>query len=83
MVIVAGTVVLAVTFVVSIIVTFTDCDPFSHYYIVVPDPGMYLRLITLSIATIFKAAYPTQEGKVFAAARMADYNFLRSLYSCT
>jgi hypothetical protein len=48
-IIVVGTVVLMVTFVASITATFTDCHPFTHYYIVVPDPGLYSFLITFAI----------------------------------
>jgi hypothetical protein len=32
--------ILLVTWIVSIIVTFTECHPFSNYWTVIPDPGM-------------------------------------------
>lgn len=32
--------IFAVTYIVVQIVTFTECDPFNHYWIVLPDPGI-------------------------------------------
>lgn len=32
--------IFAATYVTVQIVTFTECDPFNHYWIVLPDPGM-------------------------------------------
>ncbi|KAJ5231737.1 uncharacterized protein N7469_006325 [Penicillium citrinum] len=40
--------VFAATYVTVQIVTFTECDPFNHYWIVLPDPGIYLFFFSLS-----------------------------------
>jgi hypothetical protein len=36
--------IFAATYVTVQIVTFTECDPFNHYWIVFPDPGMPFSL---------------------------------------
>ncbi|KAJ5085098.1 hypothetical protein N7532_009869 [Penicillium argentinense] len=33
--------IFAATYVTVQIVTFTECDPFNHYWMVLPDPGIY------------------------------------------
>lgn len=37
--------IFAATYVTVQIVTFTECDPFKHYWIVLPDPGRPFSLI--------------------------------------
>jgi hypothetical protein len=32
--------IFAATYTTVQIVTFTECDPFNHYWIVLPDPGI-------------------------------------------
>ncbi|KAJ5497821.1 hypothetical protein N7453_006872 [Penicillium expansum] len=48
--------IFAVTYIVVQIVTFTECDPFNHYWIVLPDPGIccqaQLQLIVLGVLNI-------------------------------
>lgn len=39
--------IFAATYVTVQIVTFTECDPFNHYWIVLPDPGMPFSLCVL------------------------------------
>jgi hypothetical protein len=36
--------IFAATYVTVQIVTFTECDPFNHYWMVLPDPGIPFRL---------------------------------------
>jgi hypothetical protein len=36
--------IFAATYVTVQIVTFTECDPFRHYWMVLPDPGIPLLL---------------------------------------
>ncbi|GIJ90360.1 hypothetical protein Asppvi_009314 [Aspergillus pseudoviridinutans] len=44
------------TYVIVQIVTFTECDPFNHYWIVLPDPGTccqaQLQLIVLGVLNV-------------------------------
>ena len=58
---------LVITFVVVVIATLTDCQPFDHYWQVVPDPGPHCRqgysnLITMGtcdmITDILLVAFP-------------------------
>lgn len=53
--------VFAATYVTVQIVTFTECDPFNHYWIVLPDPGIYLFFFSLShiILTFFVLIFLT------------------------
>ncbi|KAJ1714383.1 hypothetical protein F9C07_2231600 [Aspergillus flavus] len=48
--------IFAATYVTVQIVTFTECDPFDHYWIVLPDPGLcsqaQLQLIVLGVLNI-------------------------------
>ncbi|CAG8040586.1 unnamed protein product [Penicillium salamii] len=48
--------IFAATYAVVQIVTFTECDPFNHYWIVLPDPGIccqaQLQLIVLGVLNI-------------------------------
>ncbi|KAJ5439086.1 uncharacterized protein N7458_010084 [Penicillium daleae] len=48
--------IFAATYVAVQIVTFTECDPFNHYWIVLPDPGTccqaQLQLIVLGVLNI-------------------------------
>ncbi|KAJ5579264.1 hypothetical protein N7450_008131 [Penicillium hetheringtonii] len=48
--------VFAATYVTVQIVTFTECDPFNHYWIVLPDPGTccqaQLQLIVLDLTLL-------------------------------
>jgi hypothetical protein len=39
--------IFAATYVTVQIVTFTECDPFNHYWMVLPDPGIPLLLPSL------------------------------------
>ncbi|CAP91563.1 Pc13g04940 [Penicillium rubens Wisconsin 54-1255] len=45
--------IFAATYIIVQIVTFTECDPFSHYWMVLPDPGIccraQLQLIVVSM----------------------------------
>jgi hypothetical protein len=73
-IIASGTVVLSVTFVVSVVVTFTDCRRFRHYYIVVPDPGLYSSLVTHgSHLSHHEISWQGEEN----IQRMATYSFIR------
>lgn len=36
--------IFAVTYIIVQTVTFTECDPFNHYWIVLPDPGITFPL---------------------------------------
>lgn len=36
--------IFAATYVTVQIVTFTECDPFNHYWMVLPDPGISFPL---------------------------------------
>jgi hypothetical protein len=42
--------IFAATYVTVQIVTFTECDPFKHYWIVLPDPGMPFSLPFFSVS---------------------------------
>ncbi|KAH6615986.1 hypothetical protein B0J18DRAFT_484792 [Chaetomium sp. MPI-SDFR-AT-0129] len=49
---------LALTFLAVLISTLTECQPFSHYYQVLPDPGPqcrqgYIYLTTLTVCNVF------------------------------
>ncbi|KAJ6078656.1 hypothetical protein N7467_008409 [Penicillium canescens] len=48
--------IFAATYVTVQIVTFTECDPFNHYWIVLPDPGIccqaQLQLIVLGVLNV-------------------------------
>ncbi|GFF28960.1 hypothetical protein IFM61606_10264, partial [Aspergillus udagawae] len=48
--------IFAATYVTVQIVTFTECDPFNHYWIVLPDPGTccqaQLQLIVLGVLNV-------------------------------
>ncbi|CAI7653691.1 unnamed protein product [Penicillium viridicatum] len=48
--------IFAATYVIVQIVTFTECDPFNHYWIVIPDPGKcsqaQLQLIVLGVLNV-------------------------------
>lgn len=44
--------IFAATYVTVQIVTFTECDPFNHYWIVLPDPGMPFSLCVFIFASI-------------------------------
>ena len=50
--------ILLVTFVAVIISDFVECQPFSHYWQVLPDPGGkcrqgYVQLITMAVCNVF------------------------------
>ncbi|KAE8357774.1 hypothetical protein BDV27DRAFT_151045 [Aspergillus caelatus] len=69
-----GTYVLifAATYVTVQIVTFTECDPFDHYWIVLPDPGVLnivtdLMLIVLPVPLLVKVKRPLMEKLQLAA----------------
>jgi hypothetical protein len=51
--------IFAATYVTVQIVTFTECDPFNHYWIVLPDPGMpYCILFSLPLG-VFVSISPS------------------------
>jgi len=41
--------IFAATYITVQIVTFTECDPFNHYWIVLPDPGISFSLFYKSV----------------------------------
>ena len=70
--------IFAATYVAVQVVTFTECDPFNHYWIVLPDPGMFflfalvsggfinrIRHLLPGTATIDCSRYALRCGKVF------------------
>ncbi|KAE8163811.1 hypothetical protein BDV40DRAFT_287507 [Aspergillus tamarii] len=64
--------IFAATYVTVQIVTFTECDPFDHYWIVLPDPGVLnivtdLMLIVLPVPLLVKVKRPLMEKLQLAA----------------
>ncbi|KAE8375384.1 hypothetical protein BDV26DRAFT_299799 [Aspergillus bertholletiae] len=64
--------IFAATYVTVQIVTFTECDPFDHYWIVLPDPGVLniatdLMLIILPVPLLVKVKRPFMEKLQLAA----------------
>lgn len=45
--------IFAATYVTVQTVTFTECDPFSHYWIVLPDPGISFPLLISLLFSCF------------------------------
>ncbi|KAJ5874133.1 uncharacterized protein N7529_002563 [Penicillium soppii] len=48
--------IFAASYIIVQVVTFTECDPFNHYWIVLPDPGIccqaQLQLIVLGVLNV-------------------------------
>ncbi|KAE8335785.1 hypothetical protein BDV24DRAFT_155705 [Aspergillus arachidicola] len=64
--------IFAATYVTVQIVTFTECNPFDHYWIVLPDPGVLnivtdLMLIVLPVPLLVKVKRPLLEKLQLAA----------------
>ncbi|KAB8231006.1 hypothetical protein BDV23DRAFT_190905 [Aspergillus alliaceus] len=64
--------VFAATYVAVQIVTFTECDPFNHYWRVLPDPGVLniitdFMLIVLPVPLLIKVKRPFMEKLQLAA----------------
>lgn len=49
--------IFAATYAVVQIVTFTECDPFNHYWIVLPDPGEFFPLQVFLVIFVNKTRH--------------------------
>lgn len=49
--------IFAATYVIVQIVTFTECDPFNHYWIVLPDPGIPFPYLSSWLSLLIKCRH--------------------------